>query len=212
MLNYKGFIGTMEVDEEEGIIYGRVINLAKDGITFAGKTVDDAKNDFKNAIDDYLEWAEEEGFEPEKPYQGNILVRATPELHREAAIACAHLSISLNAFVIEAIQEKLHRTANGEHVSEELLPISDALGYPQYAFAGFSDVWFRSSDYLGWVTKRVQLQEFVRGNALTNIQSAAPAEPLTPSVEFESAVTPRHEASEETSESAAILPFRKEVI
>ena len=113
-MKYKSFIGQMEVDEDEGIIYGRVINLAKDGITFAGKTVEEAKEDFKRAVDDYLAWAEEEGFEPEKPYQGSILVRTTPALHREAAIASARTEKSLNMFAVEAIQEKLQRLDNVE--------------------------------------------------------------------------------------------------
>lgn len=37
MLVYKGFIGKMEIDEDEQLIYGRVINLSRDGITFSGK-------------------------------------------------------------------------------------------------------------------------------------------------------------------------------
>jgi len=109
MLKHRGCIGKMEIDEDEGIIYGRVVNLTKDGITFAGRTVREAKADFKRAVDDYLEWAAEDGFEPEKPYQGKLLVRATPELHREAVIASTRLDVSLNAFVVEAIQEKLAR-------------------------------------------------------------------------------------------------------
>lgn len=68
-MKYKGFIAKAEVDEDEGIIYGQVINLTKDGITFAGETVKEAKEDFECAVDDYLEWAEEEGFESEKPYR-----------------------------------------------------------------------------------------------------------------------------------------------
>ena len=65
MMKYKGFIGKMEIDEDEDIIYGRVINLAKDGITFGGNTVPEAREDFERAVDDYLEWAQEDGFKPE---------------------------------------------------------------------------------------------------------------------------------------------------
>lgn len=63
MKEYKGFIGEMEIDEDEEIIYGRVVNLAKDGITFEGQTIEEAKEDFKHAVDDYLEWHNKDGFE-----------------------------------------------------------------------------------------------------------------------------------------------------
>ncbi len=109
MLTYKGYLGKMEVDEDEGVIYGRVINLSKDGITFSGKTVEEAKEDFHNAVDDYLAWAEEEGFEPEKPYRGEFIVRVTPKLHREVATASTIINTSLNQFVIDAIHEKLEK-------------------------------------------------------------------------------------------------------
>lgn len=70
MMTYKGYMGQMSVDEDEGVIYGRVVGLSKDGITFSGATVQEAKQDFFDAVDDYLSWAQEEGFEPEKSYQG----------------------------------------------------------------------------------------------------------------------------------------------
>ena len=66
-MTYKGFVGSVEVDESEGMIYGRVINLTRDTVTFAGESVAEARRDFEDAVDEYLEWAREEGFEPEKP-------------------------------------------------------------------------------------------------------------------------------------------------
>ena len=119
MFQHKGFIGKVEIDEDEKMLVGNVINLAKDGITFAGKTVEEAEEDFRGAVDDYLAWAEEEGFEAEKPYQGNILVRAAPELHREAATASALLGVSLNNFVIDAIREKLNELISEKRVTAE---------------------------------------------------------------------------------------------
>jgi predicted HicB family RNase H-like nuclease len=107
MFNYKGFIGVLQVDEDEKMLIGHVINLAKDGITFAGKTIEEAEEDFRGAVEEYLDWAKEEGFEPEKPFRGEILVRATPELHREIATASAVFQTSINQFVLDAVREKL---------------------------------------------------------------------------------------------------------
>jgi len=210
MFKYKGFIGKVVIDEDEKMLVGQVINLSKDGIDFTGKTVEEAEEDFRGAVDDYLAWAEEDGFEPEKPYQGNILVRATPELHREAATASADLGISLNNFVIEAIQEKLRRPVGGEHVSEEILPASVAWGLPRNAISGLSEFGPRFTHYLELGTGRVQYQELGRGSALANVLNVAIPEPFPPASEFESAVTPQHEAPEEASTTTTIVPFLEE--
>lgn len=106
-IQYKGYIAKAEIDEDEKMIVGRVINMGKDGITFAGRTVEEAEKDFQVAVGDYLAWAQEKGFEPEKPFRGEILVRTTPELHRDIATASAVFETSINQFVIDAIKDKL---------------------------------------------------------------------------------------------------------
>ena len=49
-MTYKGYFAKMEVDEDEGVIYGRVIGLSRDGITFSGKTVEESIEDFHGAV------------------------------------------------------------------------------------------------------------------------------------------------------------------
>ena len=118
MLIYKGFIGKMEIDEDEELIYGRVINLSRDGITFSGKTVKEAEEDFRGAVDDYLEWARQEGFEPEKPYRGEIMFRPGPELHKQIATATSILNApSINQFLVNLAKEKI-----GDLINEGILP------------------------------------------------------------------------------------------
>lgn len=108
-LRYKGYVGRARIDLHEKAIVGRVINMARDGITFGGKTVEEAEQDFHTAVDDYLSWAREKGFAPEKPYRGEILVRATPELHREIAAASAQSETSINQFVLDAVRDRLKK-------------------------------------------------------------------------------------------------------
>ena len=45
MMEYKGYIGKVELDEEAGILYGEVINL-RDVITFEGTSVDEVQKAF----------------------------------------------------------------------------------------------------------------------------------------------------------------------
>jgi len=52
-MEYKGYHGKVEFDEEAEILYGEVINV-KDVITFEGKSVEELKQAFQDSVDDYL--------------------------------------------------------------------------------------------------------------------------------------------------------------
>ncbi|MBQ3797442.1 MAG: antitoxin HicB [Butyrivibrio sp.] len=56
VLEYKGFIGNIEVDTKADILYGHVQNLKNlnDIVSYEGETIKELKDDFRNAIDDYL--------------------------------------------------------------------------------------------------------------------------------------------------------------
>ncbi len=107
MLKYKGYIGHVEFDEEAEIFHGEVINT-RDVITFQGSTVKALKKAFKDSVDDYLDFCEERGEEPEKPFSGRFNVRLDPELHREAYVAAKTANVSLNTWVAEAIRHEAH--------------------------------------------------------------------------------------------------------
>jgi predicted HicB family RNase H-like nuclease len=74
MMEYKGYIGAVEYDSDAKIFHGDVINT-RDTITFQGATAAEAESAFKDSVDDYITWCEEEGAEPEKPYSGKPDVR-----------------------------------------------------------------------------------------------------------------------------------------
>ena len=106
MLNYKGYIGKVEYDDENRVFTGSVINV-RTVITFYGSTVDEIEDEFKASVDDYLEWCRKDKVEPEKPYSGKFNVRFTPELHRQAAVEAKMLGMSLNGFVEKAVRDEL---------------------------------------------------------------------------------------------------------
>ena len=60
MLNYKGYSGHVEFDDEARLFHGEVLDL-RDVVTFQGKSVDEIEQAFKDSIDDYLEFCEERG-------------------------------------------------------------------------------------------------------------------------------------------------------
>ena len=64
---YKGYKGVLEVNEEAGELYGRVVNLKRDGISFVGQTVAEARACFERSVNCYLEHCIQVGKEPERP-------------------------------------------------------------------------------------------------------------------------------------------------
>lgn len=102
MLNYKGYSGQLEIDEEAGIIFGRVLDI-RDVVTFKGETVAEAKQAFQDSIDDYLEFCQEIGQEPDKPFSGKLPFRTTPEHHRKLFLAATKAGKSINAWMDEVL-------------------------------------------------------------------------------------------------------------
>ncbi len=105
-INYKGYVGSVEFSEEDGVFYGKVMGV-RALISYEGESAKELVEDFHAAVDDYLALCEDEGKEPEKAYRGSFNVRISPELHREAAIFAARHQISLNSFVENAVRDEL---------------------------------------------------------------------------------------------------------
>jgi predicted HicB family RNase H-like nuclease len=106
MLNHKGYVGVAVFDDEAGIFHGDVINT-HDVITFEGDCVKDLQQAFIDSVEDYLDFCASRNVKPEKPYSGKFVVRLDPELHQRATIVAARKGISLNRWVVEAIEEKV---------------------------------------------------------------------------------------------------------
>lgn len=104
MMEYKGYLGRVEYDDEAGIFHGEVINL-RDVVTFQGETVQELRRAFQESVDDYLAFCVERNEEPERPYSGTFTVRVPPELHRDAALQARSKNKSLNSWVAELLAE-----------------------------------------------------------------------------------------------------------
>ena len=109
MMEYKGYVGTVEYDSDAKIFHGEIVNT-RDVITFQGTTVDEINKAFEDSIEDYLNWCKSEGVEPERPYSGKFNLRLSPELHREVAITAKKMKISINNFVEKALRDELATT------------------------------------------------------------------------------------------------------
>lgn len=102
-MEYKGYVGKVEYDDEAGIFHGEVINL-RDVITFQGDNVEELRQAFQDSVEDYLEFCSERNEEPEKPFSGKFIVRIPPELHRKIYTQAKVANKSLNSWVNEVLE------------------------------------------------------------------------------------------------------------
>ncbi|MCA1667727.1 MAG: type II toxin-antitoxin system HicB family antitoxin [Thermomicrobia bacterium] len=112
-MRYKGYTATVEIEPEAKVIAGRVFYL-RDVLYFEAETPAEAMTAFHETVDDYLAWAAEDGFEPDRPYSGKLPFRTTPEHHRKIALAAAQTGKSINAWMDDVVTQAAD-TVLGDH-------------------------------------------------------------------------------------------------
>lgn len=118
LLTYKGYTARLDVDAEGEIISGRVLDL-RDVLYFEAETPAEAVTIFHETVDDYLAWAAEDGFEPDRPYSGKLPFRTTPEHHRKIALAAAQTGKSINAWMDDVVTQAADATLGSDARSTE---------------------------------------------------------------------------------------------
>lgn len=102
LLEYKGYIGSIEFSEADLIFYGKVQGI-KSLISYEGENAKELIEDFHTAIEDYLSLCNERGTEPERAYKGTFNIRIRPDLHKEIAVYAYEHNKSLNSVVESAL-------------------------------------------------------------------------------------------------------------
>ena len=103
---YKGYVGSVEFSEEDGIFFGRVMGI-RSLISYEGENAMELINDFHGAVDDYLAACRAEGKEAEKAYKGSFNIRISPELHKRLVICATSQQMSLNSYVEHALERSV---------------------------------------------------------------------------------------------------------
>ena len=102
MMEYKGYIGRVEFDDEAGLFHGEVINT-RDVITFQGTSVDEIKQEFQISIDVYLEFCVEQGKTPDNPHSGHLVLDIAPELQTAMIQAAKREHKNLDAWIVDKL-------------------------------------------------------------------------------------------------------------
>ncbi len=102
MMEYKGYVGKVEFDDEAKVLCGEVMGI-RDVVTFEGESVADIEQAFRDSVDDYLDFCRQHGEDPDKPCSGKFVVRVSPELHRRLSMQASAEQKSLNTVVEQCL-------------------------------------------------------------------------------------------------------------
>lgn len=121
MIKYKGYIGAVDFDPEIDLFHGTVINT-NDVITFYGASVTELRKEMQNSIEGYIEFCEEQGKIPDKPFSSEFTVQMSSEMP---------YMIDLRNTIAHIFEYKRHLAGANEATTQQyvVLPILRALGW-----------------------------------------------------------------------------------
>jgi predicted HicB family RNase H-like nuclease len=102
VMHYNGYSARVEFDDRDGVLVGRVAGIS-DGITFHADSVEGLRAAFHGAVDDYLAACAKIGKAPQKAFSGNLMLRVSPSVHANAAMAAELSGKSLNQWSEEVL-------------------------------------------------------------------------------------------------------------
>ena len=76
LLKYKGYTGSVDYSEEDNCLYGKVLGMSKDMITYEGQDVNELRKDFEGA---------------------------TPEIHSRIAMMAMQAGTTINGFIRDTL-------------------------------------------------------------------------------------------------------------
>lgn len=102
MMEYKGYIGRVEFDNDGGLFHGEVINT-RDVITFQGVGVEEIQQEFRTSVDVYLAFCAEQGKSPDNPYSGHLVLDVAPELQAAMIQAAKRDHKNLDSWIVDKL-------------------------------------------------------------------------------------------------------------
>ena len=106
ILHYKGYSGTVQYSFNDNMLFGKVLDV-NTLISYEGQSVDELREDFEAAVDDYLEMCEKNGVEPEKICKEFVQLRLRSAIYRKACVIAESRDISLNKLIESVLEEKI---------------------------------------------------------------------------------------------------------
>jgi non-homologous end joining protein Ku/predicted HicB family RNase H-like nuclease len=103
-VRYRDYQGGVEF--EDGKLVLTILHI-DDLITTEVDSASEVEAAFAELVEDYLASCAELGREADRSFKGLFNVRIPPQLHKQVAFAAADEAVTLNAFVLSALEDKL---------------------------------------------------------------------------------------------------------
>ncbi|MDY0268414.1 type II toxin-antitoxin system HicB family antitoxin [Trichloromonas sp.] len=103
-MTYKNYAARIEYSEEDGCFIGRIAGI-RDVVGFHAECVQELREAFREAVDDYLATCEKVGQTPQRPYSGKLMLRVPPEVHARAAMMAEAHGMSLNQWAADVLSK-----------------------------------------------------------------------------------------------------------
>ncbi len=106
-MHINGYNAVISYDEEINLFRGEFINL-NGGADFYAADITSLRKEGEISLRVFLEACKERGINPCKHYSGKFNLRVSPTLHEQLATQAAANGKSINAWVLEVLQEQVH--------------------------------------------------------------------------------------------------------
>ena len=106
MLEYKGYTGRVEFDDESDLLHGTLVGL-RDVVTFQGRSTDELRQAFQESVDDYLQFCDQHGESPNAPPKVQVILPLPDTLADRVHDRAAAAHMTDEAWLLRVVEDHL---------------------------------------------------------------------------------------------------------
>jgi len=103
-MNYKGYTANIEYSAEDQCFIGYLAGIS-DIVGFHGESINELRQSFEEAVNDYIETCDKLNKTPQQPYSGNLILQIPPQTHVAIANAAKISGKSINQWAAETLSQ-----------------------------------------------------------------------------------------------------------
>ena len=103
-LQYKNYTCQVIYYNVRDQLTGRVLGMSQIP-NVSARSLDEIKEEFHKAVDDYISACEKKGKQPERAFTGNYSVRTSPAVHEALALYAAQQEVKFSQVTQQAMSE-----------------------------------------------------------------------------------------------------------
>ena len=103
-LQYKNYTCQVSYYNVRDQLTGRVLGMSQIP-NVSARSLDEIKEEFHKAVDDYIAACEKNGKQPERAFTGNYSVRTSPAVHEALALYAAQQEVKFSQVTQQAMSE-----------------------------------------------------------------------------------------------------------